>query len=107
MGFQVWASATDWGLNVGGKPLNSIPAFVPVAFEMTILIAGLTVFVAMLLRSGLLPGREPKFVIPRVTDDRFALVICEDSASFSPTKVRELMTSLGAVKVEEREEASS
>ena len=72
---QYWASATDWPIDVGGKPFDSLPAFVPVMFELTILFAGLATFVFVLARSGLLPGRRPPRQIAGTTDDRFALVV--------------------------------
>ena len=102
--FQVWTSAVDWPLNVGGKPLFSLPAFVPVAFEVTILFAGLAAFFALWVRSGLYPGRSHRTLIPRVTDDRFALVVLEHDASFSPLHVKELLLAHGALEVSEREE---
>ena len=55
---QFWTSAVDWPLNVGGKPFNSLPAFVPVIFEVCVLLAGLGVVGALLLRCRLWPGRE-------------------------------------------------
>jgi hypothetical protein len=41
LGLQVWTSAYDWPLNVGGKPFNSFPLFIPVTFELTVLFSGL------------------------------------------------------------------
>jgi hypothetical protein len=72
---QVWTSAVDWPLDVGGKPRSSLPAFVPVAFELVILLAGLGAFAAFLLRGGRSGLRPP--VSPRLADDRFALVLSE------------------------------
>jgi hypothetical protein len=72
---QYWTAGSDWPLNVGGKPLDSFPAFVPVAFELTILVAGLATIAAILARSGLYPGRKPRRAPARTTDDRFALVV--------------------------------
>jgi hypothetical protein len=46
----------DWPLNVGGKPDNSTLAFVPIAFELTILAGGLATAAAFVLRAGLFPG---------------------------------------------------
>lgn len=106
MGFEIWSSAVSWPLNIGGKPLHSIPAFVPVAFEMTILLAGLSVFFATLLRCGLLPWRKAKLIVPRITDDRFAIVLAH-GAAFSRSEVEELFMGFGAVAIEEREEGQS
>ncbi len=75
IGFEVWTSAFDWALDVGGKPLLSLPAFVPVAFEVTILLAGIGVFFAMFMGSGLFPGKLPVAPAPRATSDRFVLVL--------------------------------
>jgi hypothetical protein len=72
---QYWTSASDWPVNVGGKPFDSFPAFVPVAFELTILCAGLATVAGVLARSRLYPGRKPGRRFERTTDDRFALVV--------------------------------
>ena len=65
----------DWTLNVGGKPDNSTLAFVPISFELTILAAGLATAKAFLFRSRLYPGAPARLAAPRVTDDRFAIVL--------------------------------
>lgn len=71
---EYWTSAVDWPLNIGGKPFNSWPAFVPIMFECTILFAGLSTFAAMLFFNGL-PNLRRKIFDPSLTRDRFALVI--------------------------------
>src|SRR5262245_18811767 len=55
--FQHWAMSVDWPINVGGRPWNSLPAFVPVAFEVMVLFAGLGVVLAFFIRSRLYPGK--------------------------------------------------
>ena len=72
---EVFMAVVDWPLNVGGKPLNSTLAFVPVAFELTILCAALSVAAALLLRSKLLLGLRQGRLIDSVTDDVFALAL--------------------------------
>jgi hypothetical protein len=72
--FQFWTSAVDWPINVGGKPFNSLPAFVPVIFEVCVLLAGLGVVAALLARCRLWPGRAAPADLPSATDDRFVLV---------------------------------
>lgn len=106
--FQHWASATDWPLNVGGKPFDSTPAFVPVAFEVTVLCAGLATVAALLLRSGLLPWRRPRFAELGATDDRFVLVVARTDASLPPARIPEMWAAYGALESREvdGEEAS-
>lgn len=73
---QVYASAESWPLNVGGKPFNSLPAFVPVAFELTVLCAALTTVLALLVRTKLRPRIEaPRGQLPGVTNDKLTLVV--------------------------------
>jgi hypothetical protein len=81
---QAWTSAVDWPLNVGGKPLLSWPAFVPVAFELVILFAGLATVAAFLHRERLRPGRRVAVPLPRTMDDRFALVLAPAGATYVP-----------------------
>jgi len=87
---QYWMSAVDWPLNVGGKPFNSLPAFLPAMFEVMVLLAGLGTVAALLLRSGLLPGREAWLAHERATDDRFVLAVEADAAGFDPRNLAEL-----------------
>lgn len=100
---QAWTSAVDWALDVGGKPLLSWPAFIPVAFELTVLFAGLGAVAAFFLanrRAGGLPGVPG--VRPRWLDDRFALVVGATDATFDAAAIsRELGERHGAVAFEE------
>ena len=72
--FAWWTSAVSWRLNVGGKPFASIPAFIPVTFEFTVLCAALITVSALFGVAKLWPGRTAE-TLPGVTDDRFALVL--------------------------------
>lgn len=71
---EYWTSVVDWPINVGGKPFNSWPAFVPVMFELTILFAGLFTVGGMFFLNRL-PNMTKKCFDPRITNNRFALVI--------------------------------
>ena len=104
--FQYWSSSVDWPINVGGKPWNSWPAFVPVSFEGTILFAGLGVVAALFVRCGLRPGKEATLAAKGVTDDRFVLVVAGSDASPPIRHLKELLRANGAVEViEDLEEA--
>ncbi|MEN9722056.1 MAG: hypothetical protein RJB38_42 [Pseudomonadota bacterium] len=74
LGLQYWTSAVDWPLNVGGKPFFSWPAFVPVMFELTVLLAGLSTVAGMLVLNRL-PNITKKAFDPALTNNRFAILI--------------------------------
>jgi|SRR5262245_4103089 len=87
---QYWMSAVDWPLNVGGKPFNSLPAFLPAMFELMVLLAGVGTVVALFLRTGLRPGREAWLAHARATDDRFVLAIEVDASGVDERELAEL-----------------
>ena len=99
MGFQFWTSVFDWRINVGGKPDNSTLAFLPVAFEITVLMAGLTTVAAFFFRSRLFPGAKPLLFDRRTTDHLFAVVLEIRDASVNPEKVKKIFGTTGAVEV--------
>ena len=104
--FQYWSSAVSWPLNVGGKPWNSWPAFVPVSFELTVLLAGFGSVFALFGVARLYPGKKAKIVHERVTNDRFVLVLVESSAAFDLGAVKTLLAPYHPVAIEEHIEAS-
>jgi hypothetical protein len=95
---EVYCAVVDWPLDVGGKPANSALAFLPIAFEMTILAAGLATAAGFLWRTGLHPARRPPPGIAGLgaTDDRFVLVL---AAGGRRAVARELLWVSGAVEV--------
>ncbi|MCL6507794.1 MAG: DUF3341 domain-containing protein [Bryobacteraceae bacterium] len=99
--FEYWTTASNWPVNVGGKPWNSLPAFVPITFEVMVLFAGLSTVFAFFLVSRLWPGRRAGALAPRTTDDRFALVI-EETAYFDAPAVRRFFEESRAVEICER-----
>ncbi len=100
--FQHWTAAISWPLNVGGKPWNSLPSDAPVAFESAVLLAGFGSVFALFAVSRLFPGKQPQIVDPRVTDDRFALVIDETDASFNLASLTKLLSEYNLVEIKER-----
>jgi Ni/Fe-hydrogenase subunit HybB-like protein len=84
--FQYWTTAMSWPINVGGKPWNSLPAFMPVTFEVMVLCAGVGTVVAFIWSSGLRPGRRSSLSDLRVTDDRFALAMANTTDAASVEK---------------------
>ncbi len=74
-GFQTWAFVVDYPLFIGGKPHFSIPSFIPITFEITILLAAFAMVFAFLFRSNLGLGSKNKIHDERITDDRFLIII--------------------------------
>lgn len=101
LAFQFWTSALDWPINVGGKPWNSLPAFVPVTFELMVLFGGLGTVLAFLVVNRLRPGKRPVAPVEGVTDDRFALAV-DVTHEMAAAGIRRLFTAFNAVEVEER-----
>jgi hypothetical protein len=101
--FQYWATAVSWPVNVGGKPWNSWPAFVPITFEVMVLCAGVGSVAAFIWSAGLRPGRRSALGDLRITDDRFALVLREHAAPRDRAAVEGLLLPFHPVTIEERE----
>ena len=100
--FQYWVSVIAYPVNIGGRPLYSWPAFIPVTFEMTILAAALSAVLGMLAMNGLPRPHHPLFAVPqfdRATRDRFFLCILRTDPLFHERTTRELLETLGAVEV--------
>jgi hypothetical protein len=87
----------SYPLNVGGKPLHSWPAFVPVAFEFTILAAALTAVFGMMALNGFPEPYHPIFNSPAfalASRDRFFLCVEATDPRFDATEVRRFLKTL-------------
>jgi hypothetical protein len=101
--FQFWAMARSWPVNVGGKPWNSLPAYVPVTFEVMVLLGGLGMVAAFFLRCRLFPGKEAAPLFRGATDDTFVVVLEHPEEPGEANVARELFREFHAVRVAERE----
>lgn len=103
-GLQYWCSAISYPINIGGRPLNSWPAFIPVTFELTVLGAALFSVVGMLALNKLPQPYHPVFNVERfgaASTDRFFLLIEARDPKFSVTEVAKFMQEASARHVTE------
>ncbi len=103
-GLQYFVHVIDYPMNVGGKPLNSWPAFIPVTFEMTILLSAVGTVVFMLLLNGLPRPHHPIFNaknFDRASQDRFFLFIESEDERYDANATRRFLERLGARSVSE------
>ena len=99
---QYWIEVIDYPINVGGKPTNSWPAFIPITFEMTVLFAAFSAVLGMLILNKLPQPYHPVFNLPNfalATRDRFFLAIEANDAKFNHAEVVDLLKGLNAVAV--------
>jgi hypothetical protein len=99
---QYWISAMAYPIDVGGRPLHSWPAFIPVTFECTILAAALSAVLGMLALNGLPMPFHPVFNVARfafASRDRFFLCIEARDAKFDLEGTRQFLSAAGAREV--------
>lgn len=102
-GFQMWVFTQAWPINIGGKPFASIPAFIPVTFEFTVLIGGLATVAALFCRERFFPGKKPLVFDEGVTNDRFVIALEQNDATVDYQKVAQFLKNQGAIQVKECE----
>ncbi len=106
-GLQYYTSVIDYPINIGGRPLHSWPAFIPVTFELTILFAAFAAVFGMLALNGLPMPYHPVFNLEsfkRATRDRFFLCIETKDEQFDLEETRAFLLGRKPIEVSEVEE---
>ncbi len=101
---QYWCMAVNYPLNVGGRPLNSWPSFIPVTFELTVLCAAISAVMGMFVLNRLPMPYHPVFNVPRfalASRDRFFLCIQAIDPQFKRDETARFLGTLGAHEVVE------
>lgn len=101
---QWYSAAIDYPLNVGGRPLHSWPAFIPITFELTVLFSAIAGLIGMLWLNGLPKPYHPVFNVPEfklASQTRFFLCIEARDPTFRLKEVRRFFGSLNPISVTE------
>jgi hypothetical protein len=105
---QWYLMVVAYPITVGGRPLHSWPAFIPITFELMVLTASVTGVVALLARSGFPRLHHPLFGVPgfeRVSQDGFLLAVEATDPMFSPLRTRRTLERSGAREIHEVDDA--
>ena len=91
----------DWPMNIGGKPAFAFPDFIPVMFELTVLFAAYGMVFTFFYVNHLFPGRAPRVMDLRATNDRFVIAI--DASLNDINSVDAVLKEAGAIEIKHNE----
>lgn len=100
---QWWINVVDYPLNIGGRPYHSAPAFIPIAFEMTVLFAAAAALISAIALGGLPRLWHPVFEVDgfeRASIDRFWLAVGAGDAALDRARDTAALVAAGALRVE-------
>ena len=92
----------DWPMIIGGKNFAALPPFIPVTFEITVLLASFGMVFTFFIASDLKPWGRPKIYDNRITVDKFAIAIDLDKNTKSQSEIDAILNSSGASEVNEK-----
>jgi hypothetical protein len=102
LSFMSWVFMKDWPLNIGGKPLFPLPAFIPITFELTVLFSAVGMVLTFCYLCQLAPFVRKHHFHPRATDDLFVMAI-ECTSKTNEFEVMEFLKANGAMEVNVQE----
>jgi hypothetical protein len=97
---MTWIFTRDWPTVFGGKPYWSVPAFIPITFEVTVLFAAIGMTVTFYIINGQAPGIANPILDDRITDDKFCIAF--DTSHGGQDKFRSFFSKTGASEVNEK-----
>jgi hypothetical protein len=99
---QFWMMGIDWPMIIGGKNFASLPPFIPVTFELTVLISALGMVGVFMVASDLKPYKKVKLMDARITNDKHVIAIDLGANSGASDKIKKLLEETGAEEVNEK-----
>ncbi len=93
---QTWMMGIDWPMIIGGKPYISYPDFVPVGFELTVLLSAFGMAFTFFISQGLFPHKVPRIFDRRATDDKHIMAIDLAKNEMSEEDIKALLKEVGA-----------
>jgi len=98
IGGMGWIFVSDWPLNIGGKPHFPLPAFIPITFELTVLMSSVAMVMTFCWLNKMMPGVKKHHFSLRATDDMMVMVI-ECTARSNEEEIQNFLRSNGAQDV--------
>jgi len=100
---QIWMLGVDWPMIIGGKNHIALPDFVPVTFELTVLLAAFGMVGTFLVSSDLKPWKDPNLLDIRITDDKHVMAIdIASNKTMEASAIQKALQESGAVEVNEK-----
>jgi len=99
---QIWMLGYDWPMIIGGKNFASLPPFIPVTFEFTVLLSALGMVATFLIVSDMKPYRWPRQFDIRSTDDKHVMAIDLSSNKIGKDEIGRILRDSGAQEVNEK-----
>ncbi len=97
---MTWIFTSDWPIVFGGKPFWSVPAFIPITFEMTVLFSAWGMTITFYTVCGMWPGVKAKTLDNRITDDKFCIAFdVTDAPEGDVSKLQGFFSKTGAAEV--------
>jgi hypothetical protein len=100
---QFYMMRFDWPMIIGGKDFAAVPDFIPVTFEMTVLLAAFGMVGVFMISSNLKPWAQPRIFDLRITDDKHVMAIdIANNTSMELEKIQEILKASGASEVNKK-----
>jgi hypothetical protein len=99
---QIWMLGYDWPMIIGGKNFASLPPFIPVTFELTVLLSALGMTGTFMIVSDMKPYKWPRQFDLRSTDDKHIMAIDLAANKLSKDEIGRILKENGAQEVNEK-----